>query len=992
MGLWWEELKIKCKELTIKYAVKRNYFLKKKERELRQKVQYELECIEKDEDHGVEDYLLAKNVLDEYEKKKCYAAIVRSRVQYAIEGERCTSFFLNLEKRRQEKTYITELINGKGEKVNDLVGILDTVERYYECLFKKEEVNDSCMDKVLDHVDTKLTEGDKNMCDEDMSLTDIKEAILAANCNRSPGSDGLTAEFYKSFADLLAPILRKLYEYIEKTQVVPDSLATGVLTILYKNKGSRVNLDNYRPLTLLNCDYKILAKVLANRVKKVMGGVIAETQVYSVPGRDISDTVGTIRDVIKHMGKEGGFVMSLDLNKAFDRVDHSFLLRTLGKFGFGERMIGWIRLLNGSARSRAKCNGILTDSFPLERSVRQGCPLSAALYSLSVEPLAAMIKANKLIRGIQIPDGGERVIQQYADDTTCTVIDVESVKNVMECFEVYGKASGAKLNVEKSEIMYVGIDEKVDCGFPFKKAEGNIRTLGVILGVDEKGTRDVTWTGVLNKIKHTLSYWKARKLFLRGKVVVINALVASKCIYVLSSLDMPQWVLKEFNGMVTDFLWEGKGTRIARATLISDLKDGGLKLVDLDVKRKAMRIKTVQKYLYGEIDYGWKSFFKYFLYRSGGCEESGLLMSWKKDMLEDLPEFYKEVFLAWGEFLPQIEYTCTHKDNIFNQPVFLNPKIESDGKVLYNKLFMKAGLILVKDFLYEVIPGFLRGQAILDTVWEIDDTVESKVVLKVYEKIKLCIPGEWIKVINGEGEYEDLYVLPSLYVGKGSGKQLLSKVTQKRLYKCMLKHVCVRPAGERMWRKMFIDLDVSLLWENLVLFGNKRNCENMDFMLRHNRIYTNIVLHQINRNVRRECDVCMMKPESLLHLFVECPCLTDFFNEVKLLLWRHWKREFLESFAWDRLILFGAVGKCLGVNVYLLNIVLSFVRYAIYCRRNMKHFEGKKVNVWVIFKAGLRKQMELMYNAKLEKFESMFIKGSTLVSMEEGGGGFRVNF
>lgn len=140
-------------------------------------------------------------------------------------------------------------------------------------------------------------------------------------------------------------------------------------------------------------------------------------------------------------------------------------------------------------------------------------------------------------------------------------------------------------------------------------------------------------------------------------------------------------------------------------------------------------------------------------------------------------------------------------------------------------------------------------------------------------------------------------MLPSLYVGKGSGKELLSKVTQKRVYKCMLKSVCVRPASERMWRKMFFDLDVSLLWENLILFGNKQKCENMDFMLRHNRIYTNIVLHQINRDVRRECDVCMMKPESLLHLFVECPCLTDFFNEVKRLLWRHWRREFLESFA-----------------------------------------------------------------------------------------------
>ena len=110
------------------------------------------------------------------------------------------------------------------------------------------------------------------MCDAHMSLTDIKDAIFDANCIRSLGSDGLTAEFYKAFAYLLAPILRRC-EYNEKTQVVPDSLATGVLTILYKNKGSRVNLDNHRPLTLLICD-----KVLAIRVKKVMGGVISETQ------------------------------------------------------------------------------------------------------------------------------------------------------------------------------------------------------------------------------------------------------------------------------------------------------------------------------------------------------------------------------------------------------------------------------------------------------------------------------------------------------------------------------------------------------------------------------------------------------------------------------------------------------------------------------------------------------------------------------------------
>jgi len=245
-------------------------------------------------------------------------------------------------------------------------------------------------------------------------------AIKQTKPNKSPGSDGLTHDFYKTFVKILAPIMLRLYIRMEEKREVPDSMGLGVITVLYKNKGSPFSLKNYRPLSLLNSDYKILTKILANRIKEVAGNIISPNQAYSIPGRDIAYTIFTIRDVVDSLNKdgEGGIVLCMDLNKAFDRVEHSFVEQTMRKFGFGERILGWINLLYNNANSCVKVNGALSDPFPLERSVRQGCPLSALLYSISAEPLATLIKGDKEIRGIPIPYGGLSVIHQYADDTT----------------------------------------------------------------------------------------------------------------------------------------------------------------------------------------------------------------------------------------------------------------------------------------------------------------------------------------------------------------------------------------------------------------------------------------------------------------------------------------------------------------------------------------------------------------------------------------------
>ena len=160
--------------------------------------------------------------------------------------------------------------------------------------------------------------------------------------------------------------------------------------------------------------------------------------------------------------------------------------------------------------------------------MRQGCPLSALLYAIVVEPMATLVKRDKGVVGIRLPFGGVCVINQYADDTTITVRDGGSVKRVLELVEKYERASGAKINREKSEAMYIGGVETVEVGL--REEKRYIKVLGMYLGVEVREARDVTWTGVINKIRAVCARWKARRLRLKGKVVVVNSLLLSVCI------------------------------------------------------------------------------------------------------------------------------------------------------------------------------------------------------------------------------------------------------------------------------------------------------------------------------------------------------------------------------------------------------------------------------------------------------------------------------
>ena len=206
----------------------------------------------------------------------------------------------------------------------------------------------------------------------------------------------------------------------------------SILNIIPKKDKDPRELKNWRPISLLNTDYKILTKMLAIRLQNVISPLVAPDQTGYIKNRYIGENIRTIVDMINYLNEchKPGILLQLDFEKAFDSISWKFLHTTLQHFGFGENFRKWISTIYNNSHSCVTNNGYHSEFFKITRGIRQGCPISALLFVLVVEVMANNIRKNSEIKGIEL---NEKVIKisQLADDTTILVQDIESVKMVL---------------------------------------------------------------------------------------------------------------------------------------------------------------------------------------------------------------------------------------------------------------------------------------------------------------------------------------------------------------------------------------------------------------------------------------------------------------------------------------------------------------------------------------------------------------------------------
>ena len=204
---------------------------------------------------------------------------------------------------------------------------------------------------------------------------------------------------------------------------------------------------------------KIITRALAKRLAKVIGKLIDRSQ-KGLPGRHITINLNILQDLVDYINNNDlqCALIFLDQEKAFDRMPHSFMIKTLRHFGFGEYFIKWINIIYSDCSSRVKVNGFTTHSFPIERGVRQGCPLSSLLYALCLESLCLEIKNNQKITKFQ---DNEHKDLEFADDMSIAITDMESIEEIFVTLNRFEKATNAKINVEKTEALWVGNWKKI---------------------------------------------------------------------------------------------------------------------------------------------------------------------------------------------------------------------------------------------------------------------------------------------------------------------------------------------------------------------------------------------------------------------------------------------------------------------------------------------------------------------------------------------------
>ena len=420
--------------------------------------------------------------------------------------------------------------------------------------------------------------------------------------------------------------------------------------MLYR-RGDRLEACNWRPISLLCADYKIAAKALANRLRNVIDSIVSPDQTCGIPNRFIGENVRLLADIIDYADScdVGGAMISFDQEKAFDRVEFSFLLNVLERMGFGPSYIGWIKLLYTDVFSAVSINGFLTDFFPVSRGVRQGCPLSPLLYVLAMETLACAVRADQKIDGFPLPGGNKVVkISQYADDTTGLVRSEYSLVHLFSLFSRYERASGAKLNTSKCHGLLLGPwREKSSLPMDITWSPTSITVLGAKLQVGAHQD----WTQLFRKIEGALETWKSRPLSLRGRALLANVLAASKLWYLSSVVPADPQFASKVKKLFFNFIWKGRGEWLRRTSVTQPQLSGGLGFVDVDAKLKALKVLWVKRYLTSS-DHPWKSFFKFFLIRAFLPEPVNRVFNFSNVTnvtLKRLPLFYQQVLSAWYE-------------------------------------------------------------------------------------------------------------------------------------------------------------------------------------------------------------------------------------------------------------------------------------------------------------------------------------------------------
>ena len=593
---WWETGKQKARKFFQLRGANKAKMQKTRESHLRTNLERLCDVVDPPE-NMVADIAAVQHELAEIESLHIQGLKIRARIQDAEEGEKSTAYFY---KRHQQNIAKKNIKSLKDEHGTPQVGEqkLEIVYKHFRQLYESESehISDNEIVTYLLPVESAVNH---NVQDEIGGFITCDEALAALNkmaANKSPGPDGLTKEFYCKFWDTLGQDLVDMLNNSYRNKHLPPTTRVAQISLLFK-KGDPELIQNWRPISLLNIDYKILSKTLTERIKPILPQIIDKHQACGIKGRSIHDHLLLIHHMIEHVENNGAHrggvtLLSADQKQAFDRQEHKYVWKCLEKYGFGPKLIRWIQTLYDGANSYCSINGENTKSIYLKRSMRQGCGLSMLLFMISLEPFLVNIQKNANIFGFRNTDGKKVKLIAYADDISFFTNGGQELNEIFTEFERYGKISGATLNMAKTEILQIGNHRPNKITNEYQVyIKQQVKILGLIFS--RQGYTETNYKNIIEKIRKKADWWKTRQVSLYGKALVINSILLSQLWFAARILtNMSAKTKQTIVQIIFQFLWfPQKIESVKRTTLALPQIQGGLGILDLTTRLQAYKLE-----------------------------------------------------------------------------------------------------------------------------------------------------------------------------------------------------------------------------------------------------------------------------------------------------------------------------------------------------------------------------------------------------------------
>ena len=797
---------------------------------------------------------LIEHKIDELETYVTQGAIVRSRIKWHMEGERNSKYFFALEKRHFKAKTITKIRNSDGSIITECAKILRELESFYQVLYTECNYNEFT---ITNSSGVFLCNEDKMLLEQDINVDELWNAISTMKLNKAPGLDGLPVEFYRTFWTHIKDLLLELYRKCYDTGLLNPSSRKGVISLLLKGDKDPTFVKNWRPLTLLNLDYKIIAKLLASRMKKILDKIIGPQQTGFMEGRQISENIRKTMDVISYANRhkeKRWIIMSIDFEKCFDWVSYSGLRGALNYFKFGPTFIHWCSLFFNDFAFCTQNEGYLSNFHVKSRSINQGCPISPYLFLLTGEIMMHKLREHKDIRGIELADL-KLLISQFADDTVLFLnFDSKEINGVIEVFTHIENQLGLKISYDKTTVYRIGslrgLNAKLYATKQLQWSDGNIPLLGVNITNSENVKTD-GFNKIIEDARKITHTWHHRRLTLMGKILVINTLVASLFVYRMAVLPILQTgQIKRIDQLILDFLWGHKRPKININILKRDKDLGGLNLVDILSKHRAMHLQWVEKVIHNED-------FRYVyaeLLPGIGERVWELNLTPKHLELYKINEhFWKEVLNIWLSYHYQDTFTG---GEVANQILFYNSCILREGIPIVNVKCLENGLITLGDIMVD--GQFISYAEVLQRYGNCLSWLE-------YLQLKTAIPSHWKNLVSMDVEID---------MNRLNVYMLLEKKCVKKIYTFLKKGI-----GDMDFEKRYvsfcksvqnIDFDSYLRCFELIYKTTKvTKFRNFQYKQLLNKIYTNDTLFIWKIKNTEKCDFCDEK-QTVKHLFWEC--------------------------------------------------------------------------------------------------------------------------